>query len=246
MSRTIPKWLSRVLGLPGSVSFRRFDAIVDAASTHVAELRGLSDRALQEERRQLSLRTGGSLDADAAARFLAIAREAAARTVGLTAFDEQLAACCALLSGHAVEMDTGEGKTLVGALAAAGHALAGRRVHVISVNDYLAERDAEWMEPFFAVLGVSVGWIGQRTAHEDRQGAYRRDVVYAPVSEIGFDVLRDRFAVTDDERVAPVFDVAIVDEADAVMIDEAMIPLVLAGTSDHHADDFTEATLMVE
>lgn len=246
MSRAVPKWLSRVLGLPGSVSFRRFDSIVDAASTHTAELRGLSDRALRAEGGRLSLQTGGSLDGDTAARFLAVAREAAARTVGLTAFDEQLAACCALLSGHAVEMDTGEGKTLVGALAAAGYALAGRQVHVISVNDYLAERDAEWMGSFFALLGVSVGWVGQHTSHEDRQRAYRCDVVYAPVSEIGFDVLRDRFAVADDERVVPVFDVAIVDEADAVMIDEAMVPLVLAGTSDHRADDFTQATLLVE
>lgn len=246
MNSAAPKWLSRVLGLPGAVSFRRFDSVVDAASTHAAELRRLSDRELQVEGGRLSLQTSGSLDADAAARFLAVAREAAARTVGLTAFDEQLAACCVLLSGHAVEMDTGEGKTLVGALAAAGHALAGRRAHVISVNDYLAERDADWMRPFFALLGVSVGWVGQHTLHEDRQRAYRCDVVYAPVSEIGFDVLRDRFAVADHERAAPVFDVAIVDEADAVMIDEAMVPLVLAGTSDHRGDDFTEATLLVE
>lgn len=246
MSRTVPKWLSRVLGLPGSVSFRHFDSVVDAASTHAAELRGLSDRALQVEGGRLSLQTGGSLDVDAAARFLAVAREAAARTVGLTAFDEQLAARCALLSGHAVEMDTGEGKTLVGALAAAGHALAGRQVHVISVNDYLAERDAGWMGPLFALLEVSVAWVGQHTSREDRQRAYRCNVVYAPVSEIGFDVLRDRFTVTDDERVAPVFDVAIVDEADAVMIDEAMVPLVLAGTSDHQPDDFAQATILVE
>ena len=241
-----PKWLSRVLGVPGSVSFRGFDAIVDAAGTHAAELRDLGDRALRAEAGRLLLETGGPLDEDATARFLAVAREAAARTVGLTAFDEQLAACCALLSGHAVDMETGEGKTLVGALAAAGHALAGRHVHVISVNDYLAERDAVWMGPFFALLGVSVGWVGQHTSHEDRQQAYCRDVVYAPVSEIGFDVLRDRFAVTDDQRVSPVFDVAIVDEADAVMIDEAMVPLVLAGTSNDHADDFTQAGLLVK
>lgn len=246
MSWTVPPWLSRMLRLPGAVPFHRFDSIMGTARTHAHELRSLSDRALRAEADSLSWETGGSLDAETTARFLAIAQEAATRTLGLTAFDEQLVACCGLLSGHAVEMDTGEGKTLVGALAAAGHAVAGRRVHVLSVNDYLAERDAEWMEPFFALLGVSVAWIGQRATHEQRRRAYRCDVVYAPVSEVGFDVLRDRFAVTDDERVAPVFDVAIVDEADAVMIDEAMIPLVLAGTSDHNADDVTEATLLVE
>lgn len=246
MSGTIPAWLSRMLGLPGSVSFRRFDSIVDTARTHADELHGLNHATLRTVGNSLSFETGGTLDADVTARFLAVVREAAARSVGLMAFDEQLVACCALLSGHAVEMETGEGKTLVGALAAAGHALSGRRVHVLSVNDYLAERDAEWMGPFFGLLGVKVGWVGQHTPHEDRQRAYRCDVVYAPVSEIGFDVLRDRFAVSDDERVAPVFDVAIVDEADAVMIDEAMVPLVLAGTSDHRAEDFTEATMLVE
>lgn len=246
MSRAVPPWLSRLLGLPGTVSFRRFDSVVGAARTRAEELRGWGDDALRAEAARLPLQTGGPLAAAATARFLAVAREAAERTIGLTAFDEQLVACCGLLSGHAVEMDTGEGKTLVGALAAAGHALAGRRVHVISVNDYLAERDAQWMGPFFFLLGLSVGSVGRHTSHEDRQQAYRCDVVYAPVSEIGFDVLRDRFAVTDDERVAPVFDAAIVDEVDAVMIDEAMVPLVLAGTSDHHADDFAQATLLVE
>ncbi len=246
MSPAVPKWMSRMLGLPGSISFRRFSSIVDTAKTHADELQTFSDRALRGEADSLSLKTGGPLDAGTTARFVALAREAAARTVGLAAFDEQLAACCALLSGHAIEMDTGEGKTLVGALAAAGHALAGRRVHVISVNDYLAERDAEWMGPFFALLGVSVGWVGQHTSRDDRQRSYRCDVVYAPVSEVGYDVLRDRFAVTDDERVSPVFDVAIVDEADAVMIDEATVPLVLAGTSDHHAENFADATLLVE
>lgn len=179
-------------------------------------------------------------------RFLAMAREAAARSLGMVAFDEQLLACSALLSGYAVEMDTGEGKTLVGALASAGYALGSRRVHVLSVNDYLAERDAGWMGPFFDLLGVSVAWVGQHTPKAERRRAYRCDVVYASVTEVGFDVLRDRFAVNEDEQVTPVFDVAIVDEADAVMIDEAMVPLVLAGTTDRHPDDFTGPTLLVE
>ena len=142
-------------------------------------------------------------------------------------------------------MDTGEGKTLVGALAAAGFAIEGRRVHVLSVNDYLAQRDAEWMRPLFDALGVSVGWIGQHTDALTRGEVYQRDVVYAPVSEVGYDVLRDRFATTDADRVNPVLDVAIVDEADAVMIDEAMSPLVLAGSSPDAPDDFTLADSLV-
>lgn len=216
-----------------------------SAGEMAAEMRAVSDESLAAAA-ALPMRTGGPLPRDATVRFLAIVREAATRATGLRAFDEQLVACCALLSGHAVEMDTGEGKTLVGALAAAGHALAGRRVHVLSVNDYLAERDAAWMGPFFELLGVNVSWVGEHSSHEQRQRAYRCDVVYAPVSEVGFDVLRDRFAVMENEQVAPVFDAAIIDEADAVMIDEAMVPLVLAGTSDHDADDFTAATVLVK
>lgn len=239
-------WLSGVLGSPGSVSFRRFETIVRASKAHADAVHALGDHALRADAASLAPAPGHPLDTDKTARFLAIAREAAARTLGLTAFDEQLVACCALLSGNAVEMDTGEGKTLPGALAAAGHALSGRRVHVLSVNDYLARRDAEWAAPLFAFLGLSVAWVGQRTGTAQRRRAYRCAVVYAPVSEVGFDVLRDRFAVDDDERVSPVFDAAIVDEADAVMIDEAMVPLVLAGSSPHAGEDLTEATQLVE
>lgn len=247
MSPPVPGWAARLLGLPGAVSFRRYLPIVRAAGALGEQMRALDDVALRAEAGSLDLRTGvRQLPQEATARYLAIAREAADRSLGLRAFDEQLLACCALLSGHAVEMDTGEGKTLVGALAAAAFASAGRRVHVISVNDYLAERDATWMGSFFGLVGVNVGWVGQHTAPEDRRIAYRSDVVYAPVSEIGFDVLRDRFAVAHDERVGPVFDTAIVDEVDAVMIDEAMVPLVLAGATDDQADPFEEATALVE
>ncbi|GAB3616064.1 accessory Sec system translocase SecA2 [Okibacterium endophyticum] len=236
-----------MLGLPGSVSFARFDALVRRAGALESEIRTWSDAVFATEAAAPAASARSVLQRTATERFLAVAREAARRTVGMRAFDEQLVACCALLSGHAVEMDTGEGKTLVGALAAAGHARAGRRVHVISVNDYLAQRDAEWMRPFFEALGVSIGWVGQHTSRKDRQRTYECDVVYVPVSEVGFDVLRDRFVVASDERVAPVFDVAIVDEADAVMVDEAMLPLVLAGTSDEgDADDLGEATTLIE
>ncbi|MFK3678082.1 accessory Sec system translocase SecA2 [Microbacterium sp. NPDC090218] len=247
MRPPVPGWAAQLLGLPGAVSFRRYLPIVRAADALEAQMRAWDDDALRAEAASLDLRTGEKrLPTEATARCLAVAREAAARTIGLRAFDEQLLACCALLSGHAVEMDTGEGKTLVGALAAAVFASAGRRVHVVSVNDYLAERDATWMGAFLDLLGISVGWVGQHTPHTDRRAAYRSDVVYAPVSEIGFDVLRDRFTVTADDRVGPVFDVVIVDEVDAVMIDEAMVPLVLAGTGSDDAEGFEDATALVE
>ncbi len=243
----LPAWAAQLLGLPGAVSFHRYLPTVRDANALEQQMRALDDDALRVEAAKLHLHTGEKrLPREATARYLAVAREAAARTVGLRPFDGQLLGCCALLSGHAVEMDTGEGKTLVGALAAAGFAVSSRRVHVLSVNDYLAERDAIWMGSFFDLLGVSVGWVGQHTSQDDRRNAYARDVVYAPVSEVGFDVLRDRLTVIPEERVAPVFDVTIVDEADAVMIDEAMVPLVLAGSTDHEADEFDQATALVE
>ena len=166
------------------------------------------------------------------AEICALGREAARRGLGERPFDVQLLGTLALLSGQVAEMATGEGKTLSGALAAAGYALRGRSVHVMSVNDYLARRDAEWMRPVYDLLGVSVGWIGQACSPGDRRRAYAAQVTYGAVSEFGFDVLRDRFATGVGELIAGAPDVAIIDEADSVLIDEALVPLVLAGTVD--------------
>ncbi|RFA19050.1 accessory Sec system translocase SecA2 [Subtercola boreus] len=211
-----------LLGRPGWVSMERHQTTAIAA------------RIATEGHRSSS-------DADLAARafepqpdvveFLARAAEAARRQLCIAPHDTQLAAAAALVSGLIVEMDTGEGKTLAGALAASVQVLSGRHVHVLSVNDYLAERDARWMSSLYALLGISVGWIGQASSMPARREAYTRDVVYVSVSELGFDVLRDRLATAPDGRVSPRFDVAIVDEADSVMIDEATTPLVLAGES---------------
>ncbi|KUI25915.1 accessory Sec system translocase SecA2 [Mycobacterium sp. GA-2829] len=164
-------------------------------------------------------------------QFLAIAREAAERATGLRPFDVQLLGALRMMAGDVVEMATGEGKTLSGAIAAAGYALAGRRVHVITINDYLARRDAEWMGPLIEALGLSVGWITGESTAEQRRKAYTCDVTYASVNEIGFDVLRDQLVTTVDDLVSPNPDVALIDEADSVLVDEALVPLVLAGTS---------------
>ncbi|MEU8248114.1 accessory Sec system translocase SecA2 [Nonomuraea sp. NPDC048916] len=164
--------------------------------------------------------------------FCAIAREAADRTLGLRPYDVQLLGTLALLDGKVAEMATGEGKTLSGAMAAAGYALQGKRVHVMSVNDYLARRDAEWMAPFYQAMGVTVGWIGQSSTPDERREAYAKDVTYGPVSEIGFDVLRDRLRTDAGELIVPAPEVALIDEADSVLVDEARVPLVMAGASD--------------
>jgi preprotein translocase subunit SecA len=134
-------------------------------------------------------------------------------------------------------METGEGKTLAGALAAAGYAIRGKRVHVVTVNDYLARRDAEWMGPVYALLGVSVGWVEPSHSREERREAYAKDVTYGAVAEIGFDVLRDRLVTSVDDLVQPEPEVAIVDEADSVLVDEARVPLVMAGSIDRSDAD---------
>jgi preprotein translocase subunit SecA len=130
-----------------------------------------------------------------------------------------------------IEMATGEGKTLAGAIAAAGYALAGRHVHVVTINDYLAHRDADWMGPLIEALGLTVGWITAESTSEERRAAYDCDVTYASVNEIGFDVLRDQLVTDVDDLVSPNPDVALIDEADSVLVDEALVPLVLAGTT---------------
>ena len=164
-------------------------------------------------------------------QFLAIAREASERATGLRAFDVQLLGAQRMLAGDVVEMATGEGKTLSGAIAAAGYALAGRNVHVITINDYLARRDAEWMGPLIEAMGLTVGWITADSTPAERRAAYECDITYASVNEIGFDVLRDQLVTDVADLVSPNPDVALIDEADSVLVDEALVPLVLAGTS---------------
>ena len=216
-------FVRRFLQRPGSSDLRRPRRIAAAAETTKGSL--------------ASLIVHGRWGDGELAAFLALARAAAEKTLEERPFDVQLQAAAAMLVGHVVEMATGEGKTLAGALAAAGYALQGRRVHVISANDYLARRDAEWMGPLYAELGVTVSWIDQRTTADRRRELYLRDVVYVPVNEVGFDVLRDRLVVDLHDLVLPEPDVAVVDEADSVLIDSARVPLVLAGGTDVETAD---------
>ncbi|MCX8558344.1 accessory Sec system translocase SecA2 [Mycolicibacterium mucogenicum] len=190
---------------------------------------GLDDEQITKAAKLLEL--SDLADAADVPQFLAIAREAAERTTGLRPFDVQLLGALRMMAGDVVEMATGEGKTLAGAIAAAGYALAGRHVHVISVNDYLARRDAEWMGPLLAAMGLTVGWITAESTAAERRAAYECNVTYASVNEIGFDVLRDQLVTHVDDLVSPRPDVALIDEADSVLVDEALVPLVLAGTT---------------
>ncbi len=193
---------------------------------------GMADDEFADAAHGLQL-FGGS--AEDLARFLALAREAATRRVGLRPFDVQLQGAMRMFAGDVVEMATGEGKTLSGAIAAAGYALQGHTVHIISINDYLAHRDAGWMGPMLELLGLSVGHVTESSSRRERRAAYSCDVVYGSVSEIGFDVLREQLVTDPADLIAPTTDVALVDEADSVLVDEALVPLVLAGSTSGEA-----------
>ncbi len=219
----------RMLGATTEKTKAESMAEVDASAEFDEKAKGLDDDQLKKAAELLELdELAGSADIP---QFLAIAREAAERTTGLRPFDVQLLGALRMMAGDVVEMATGEGKTLSGAIAAAGYALAGRHVHVVTINDYLARRDAEWMGPLIEAMGLTVGWITEDSTAEERRAAYQCDVTYASVNEIGFDVLRDQLVTDEADLVSPNPDVALIDEADSVLVDEALVPLVLAGTT---------------
>ncbi|MCF3939507.1 accessory Sec system translocase SecA2 [Gordonia tangerina] len=223
----------RLLGSQSSRNQSKSVALIKDADTHTSWAADLADDEFAAQAQQLDI---GSKPADRA-RFLALVREAADRSLDMRPFDVQLQGALRLLEGDVVEMATGEGKTLAGAIAAIGHVLQGHRVHVISVNDYLATRDAEWMAPLFAAFGLVARAVSENSDHEERKAAYAADITYGSVNEIGFDVLRDQLALSPDDLVSPKPDVAIIDEADSVLVDEALIPLVLAGSTETEVPD---------
>ncbi len=194
----------------------------------------------REIRRINAMRTGyrGLTDSDLRAAALeareiltlfAVTAEVARRVLGQDMFDVQLRGALALARGSVAEMQTGEGKTLAAVPAAAWYARAGRGVHVMTVNDYLARRDAAWMGDVYRYLGLSVAHLQQGMSVAERRHAYASDVTYATANEIGFDFLRDRLALSLDHQVQRPFEAAVIDEADSILIDEARIPLVIAG-----------------
>ena len=184
-----------------------------------AELSKLPDGELRERFR------GGADLTDT----IAITAIAASRVLQLDMFDVQLRGALALAHGKIAEMQTGEGKTLACTPAVAWMARSGEGVHVMTVNDYLARRDARWMGGIYEFLGLSVGCIQQTMAPADRRAAYACDITYATANEVGFDLLRDQIAIEREEQVHRPFHAAVIDEADSILIDEARIPLVLAG-----------------
>ncbi|HET9896260.1 MAG TPA: accessory Sec system translocase SecA2 [Streptosporangiaceae bacterium] len=222
---SIGERVRRFLQKPGTADLSRFQRLLPAIAAREEAMTSLTDAELA------GLLASAKDQKDQAERGAAL-REAASRALGERPYDAQLLGTLAMLSGCVAELATGEGKTLSGALAAAAYAASGRRVHVMSVNDYLARRDAEWMRPVYDLLGITAGHVGQASTRQERREAYAAQVTYAPVSEIGFDLLKDRLRTQAGDRVMPDPDVVLIDEADSVLIDEARVPIVLAGAAE--------------
>jgi len=195
-----------------------------------AEFSAMSDADLQGKTPEFKrrLEQGESLDAMLPEVF-AVVREAGKRTVGMRHFDVQIMGGQVLFEGRIAEMKTGEGKTLVATLPVYARALEGRGVHVVTVNDYLARRDAEWMGPIYQYLGLNVGVIQHGLDPAERRAIYASDVTYVTNNEVGFDYLRDNMAWQVEDLVQRELYFALVDEVDSILIDEARTPLIISG-----------------
>jgi preprotein translocase subunit SecA len=225
--------LARMRGSSVAFDLSTFDRPLDAINALAADTAALSDQELEGRARAFrdQIRAGARVG-DVRVAFFALTREAAHRALGLRPFDVQLIAALAMDRGAVVDMQTGEGKTLAAVMPAALNALAGHGVHVLTVNDYLARRDAEWMRPVYTRLGLDVGFVQQGMSPAMRRRAYLADVTYVTAKEAGFDHLRDLLATDAQDLVHRVFQFALVDEADSLLIDEARVPLVIAGRVD--------------
>ena len=229
--------LKRIFGSRNERLLRQYSATVRIINTHEPEISKLTDTELQAKTAEFKQRfaAGESLD-DMLPEAFAVVREAGKRVLQMRHFDVQMIGGIALHQGKIGEMRTGEGKTLVATLPAYLNALSGKGVHVVTVNDYLAKRDSEWMGRVYGFLGLSVGVILSQMNHSDKQGAYAADITYGTNNEFGFDYLRDNMASAASERFQRALNYAIVDEVDSILIDEARTPLIISG----QAEDTTE------
>jgi len=234
--------LKRIFGSRNERLIRGYGRYIRAAKELEPGLKALSDEALRgktEEFRQ-RLRDGATLD-DLLPEAFAVVREAASRTLKMRHFDVQLIGGIALHQGKIAEMRTGEGKTLVATLPAYLNALPGEGVHVVTVNEYLAQRDADWMGPVYRFLGLTVGVIKNSQTPQEKREAYACDITYGTNNELGFDYLRDNLAFSLEDRVQRHLVYAIVDEVDSILIDEARTPLIISGP----AEESTELYLRI-
>ena len=227
------KIMDRIMRSGEGKILRELSKVVDQVNSFESAISALSDEALRAKTDEFKSRfaAGTTLD-DLLPEAFAVVREAAKRTLGQRHYDVQIMGGAALHRGNIAEMRTGEGKTLVATLPSYLNALAGRGVHVVTVNDYLAERDSEWMGRIHRFLGLSVGVIVNSMSPSERRIAYNSDITYGTNNEFGFDYLRDNMAWTLDDCVQRDHFFAVVDEVDSILIDEARTPLIISGPAD--------------
>ena len=236
------QFLTRVFGSRNERIVRGYRGLATAAGKFEEALVALPDEALGAKTAEFRsrLKDGATLDSLLPEAF-AVVREAARRTLGMRHFDVQLIGGMTLHQGKIAEMRTGEGKTLMATLAAYVNALPGEGVHVVTVNEYLAGRDADWMRPIYSFLGLTVGVIRNAQSSEEKRAAYGCDITYGTNNEFGFDYLRDNLAYRLEDRVQRNLAFAIVDEVDSILIDEARTPLIISGP----AEESTELYLAI-
>ncbi|MFZ5975633.1 MAG: preprotein translocase subunit SecA [Bacillota bacterium] len=236
----------KILGTDSSAQIRKLQARAEAINALEPEVQALTDAQLRERtvRFRQEIAQGTSLD-DILPQAFATVREAAVRVLGMRHFDVQLIGGIVLHEGRVAEMKTGEGKTLAATLPAYLNALSGKGVHLVTVNDYLAKRDSEWMGKVYRFLGLSVGLITHESDTDARREAYASDITYGTNNEYGFDYLRDNMVIRKEDMVQRGLHYAIVDEVDSILIDEARTPLIISGRSEKSTDLYTRTDRFV-
>jgi preprotein translocase subunit SecA len=229
--------LTRIFGSRNERLLKQYGQVVREINALEPAMVALSDEALRGKTAELRVRVGNGEAVDAVLpEAFAVVREAGKRALTMRHFDVQLMGGMALHNGKISEMRTGEGKTLVATLPAYLNALNGKGVHIVTVNDYLAQRDADWMGRIYKFLGLTVGVNLSQMNHADKQVAYNADITYGTNNEFGFDYLRDNMVFATTERVQRGLNYAIVDEVDSILIDEARTPLIISGQADDNID----------
>ena len=225
---------------------RRMEKTVMAINAFELQMQSLTDEQLGAKTAEFKARLtqGETLDLILPEAF-AVVREASVRTLGLRHFDTQLIGGMVLHEGNIAEMRTGEGKTLVATLPAYLNAIDGSGIHVVTVNDYLARRDSQWMKPVFNFLGLEVGVIFPDMPHPDKQAAYQTDILYGTNNEFGFDYLRDNMAFSIQDKVQRELNFAIVDEVDSILIDEARTPLIISGSAEDSSELYIKVNQLI-
>ena len=234
--------LKALLGDPNTRKLKRYQPIVTEVALLEDEIKPLSDQDLRGKTAEFKqrLEKGETLD-DLLPEAFAVVREASRRVLGMRHFDVQVLGGMILHEGQIAEMKTGEGKTLVSTLPAYLNAISGKGVHIITVNDYLARRDAEWMGQVHRFLGLTVGLIQQNMTPAERRFNYGCDITYGTNSELGFDYLRDNMATSMEDVVQRPFNYCVIDEIDSVLIDEARTPLIISGQVDRPSEKYIKA-----